>query len=156
MSPDEFTHPITKQFIQETENIDEFFVERYTTPTMTKEELEQSKLENHLSIPVRIINFPWNEEFEGLEFQIGQVNIEESEDKKTARLSYHYNVQKNPNELDIANQDETSKLTADNELLDVFIGRLVESLLYRMSQDEEFLQNAKENIEKEAGEGTDE
>lgn len=149
MTPDEYKYEGTKSFITDTASLDDFHVERYTVPAMTKEEFEEEVVgeKKGVAIPIRIFNFPWNEQFEGIELQIGKINIVETEDKQNAALTYEYRVLTNPNDLPFAQGDEDSRDNPDNELLDVFVGRVVESLLYRMSQDEEFLEKMGESVD---------
>lgn len=149
MKPEEYKYEATKTFIQDTEDLDDFQVERYTTPAMTSEEYQKFReQDNPGAIPIRIFNFPWNEKFEGTVIRIGKINIEDDEKSGTASLKYEYGLLNNPNELAIAADDEQSRDNPENELLDVFVGRVVESLLYRMSQDEEFLEKMGENVDK--------
>lgn len=139
MSPDDFKYVMSKQFVKDSDDLDKFRMEMFAKPTLTKEEYEKRD-DDSISMPLQLFHFPWNEKFEGLVFQVGKVNIEEIEEQQTAQLRYEYRVLNNPNELDLAEDHETSRDNPDNELLDVFIGRVIESLLYRMSQDEEFLE----------------
>lgn len=143
MQASDYKNELTQKFIDETQEIEEFYIEKYTKTLMTYEELQESKLADRNSIPLVIFNFPWNEQFEGLEFQIGKISIDKGDNGNT-QLTYHYHVLNNPTGLDIATDDEKeSRETADNELLDAFIGRLIESSLYRMTQDDEFLEKKK-------------
>lgn len=144
MTPSDFKYEKTKQFVEDTENLDDFEVERYTTPAMTPEEYQEFRKQADAgAIPIRIFNFPWNEDFEGIVLRIGKINIEEDKETQSAALKYEYGLMENPNNLQIAADEEESRDNPDNELLDVFVGRVVESLLYRMSQDEDFLEKVK-------------
>lgn len=148
MKPEEYKYDNTKKFIEDTSNVEEFHVERYTTPAMSAEEYEKfTQDKDRGAVPIKIFNFPWNEDFEGLVVQIGKINIAESEDGGSASLQYEYGVFENPNDLPLAKDDEESRDNPDNELLDVFIGRVVESLLYRMSRDEKFLEKVGETLD---------
>lgn len=148
MKPEDFKYETTQQFVKDSDKIEDFNPQVYTEidesfdKDLTKEEQESA-----VTVPLKITSFPWNPKFEGLVFMMGKVSINESEDGESAQLTYNYSVLKNPNELDLAqDEDEMSRDTEDNELLDVFIGRMVESMLYSMSQDKDFL----ERMEKEA------
>lgn len=151
MKAEDFKYEPTQQFVTDTENIDKFYMESYAKPAITKEEYEK-RVDDTVSMPLQIFNFPWNEEFVGLVVQVGRVNIREKEEEGVAELAYEYRVIANPNKLDLAEDSQESRDNPDNELLDTFIGRVIEALLYRMSQDKEFL----EKIEKEQKEQVEE
>lgn len=141
MKPNDFSYEATKQFVEDSTPVEEFDPDKYTKlDSSFDEELTIEEKENAVTVPLQITTFPWNPKFEGLVFMLGSVNVQENDDE-TASLTYNYTVLKNPNELELAtDEDVESRDTPDNELLDVFIGRMVESLLYKMSQDEQFLE----------------
>lgn len=149
MTAEEFKYDATKSFVNDTQDLNDFQLEKYTAPAMTPAEYEEycKQNQNTDTIPIRIFNFPWNENFEGLEVRIGKINIEEDKESGTASLRYEYTVLKNPNNVSIAEDHEQSRDNPDNELLDCFIGRVVESLLYRMSRDQEFLEKIGANVD---------
>jgi len=142
MSPNDFSYDTTKQFVEETTPVEDFDPSQYTKLDESFEnDLTKEEKENAVTVPLQITTFPWNPKFEGLVFMIGKVNVEENEEAETASLTYNYTVLKNPHELELAvDEEEESRDNPDNELLDCFIGRLVESLLYKMSQDKGFLE----------------
>lgn len=147
MKAEDFKYEPTQQFVTDTEDIDKFYMEKYAKPAITKEEYEKRE-SDEISMPLQIYNFPWNEEFVGLVVQVGRVNIRDKEEEGIAELAYEYRVIANPNKLDLAEDNEQSRDNPDNELLDTFIGRVIEALLYRMSQDKEFLEKVtKEKVE---------
>ena len=50
----------------------------------------------------------------------------------------------NPKDLPIAANNEISRDNEDNELLDAFIGRVIESSLVKMSNDKNFMKSVME------------
>ena len=50
----------------------------------------------------------------------------------------------NPKDLPIAENNEISRDNEDNELLDAFIGRVIESSLIKMSNDKDFMKSVME------------
>lgn len=137
----DFEFTVTQQFVEDTSPIEQFDPYQYTQLDESfNKELTDEEKQNAVTVPLKITSFPWNVKFEGIVFMIGKVGIDENDDD-TASLEYNYTVVSNPNELELAlSEEETSKRTEDNELLDVFIGRLVESLLHKMSNDDNFLE----------------
>ena len=142
MEASDFKYEATQQFVEDSSPVEEFDPNEYTKlDDSFEKDLTKEEKENAVTVPLQITTFPWNPKFEGLVFMIGKVNIEENEDGQTANLTYNYSVLSNPNELELSvGEDEESRDNPDNELLDCFIGRLVESLLYKMSQDQGFLE----------------
>lgn len=141
MKPNDFKYEKTQLFVEDTTPVEDFDPQQYTEIDESfHNDLTKEEQENAMTVPLKITAFPWNPDFEGLAFVMGKVDIQENSDG-LAELSYNYSVLKNPNELDLATEkDVESRDTADNELLDVFVGRMVESLLWKMSQDKDFLQ----------------
>jgi len=78
-----------------------------------------------------------------MSFVIGKIDVKENNDG-TASLSYNYNMLNNPKDLPIAANNEISRDNEDNELLDAFIGRVIESSLVKMSNDKNFMKSVME------------
>lgn len=145
MKQSDFSFDKAKKFVKDTSPVEEFDPNQYTEVDRDfNENLTDEEKQNAVTVPLKIISFPWNPKFEGTVFMMGKVDIQENDDQ-TAQLTYNYTVLKNPNNLELAvGVDEISENTEDNELLDVFIGRMVESLLYKMSNDKDFLEQMKQ------------
>lgn len=142
MTENDFKYEKTKLFVNDTEDLDDFNIGSYINVLTGDAKEEATPDEMTATYPVIIKSFPWNPKFEGLSFIISNVNIEEDEEGEGASLSYAYNLIGGAEELDLAQGDDTeSRDTPDNELLDAFIGRLIEGLLVQMSQDKEFMQS---------------
>ena len=63
----------------------------------------------------------------------------------------------NPKDLPIAENNEISRDNEDNELLDAFIGRVIESSLVKMSNDKDFMKAVmEEHVESVEGVVVDE
>ena len=99
--------------------------------------------DDNLTNPLIVRVFPWNEKFVGMSFVIGKIDVKENNDG-TASLSYNYNMLNNPKDLPIAENNEISRDNEDNELLDAFIGRVIESSLVKMSNDKNFMKSVME------------
>ena len=99
--------------------------------------------DDNLTNPLIVKDFPWNDEFVGMSFVIGKIDVKENNDG-TASLSYNYNMLNNPKDLPIAENNEISRDNEDNELLDAFIGRVIESSLIKMSNDKDFMKSVME------------
>ena len=99
--------------------------------------------DDNLTNPLIVRVFPWNEKFVGMSFVIGKIDVKENNDG-TASLSYSYNMLNNPKDLPIAANNEISRDNEDNELLDAFIGRVIESSLIKMSNDKNFMKSVME------------
>ena len=99
--------------------------------------------DDNLTNPLIVRVFPWNEKFVGMSFVIGKIDVKENNDG-TASLSYNYNMLNNPKDLPIAGNNEISRDNEDNELLDAFIGRVIESSLVKMSNDKNFMKSVME------------
>ena len=99
--------------------------------------------DDNLTNPLIVRVFPWNEKFVGMSFVIGKIDVKENNDG-TASLSYNYNMLNNPKDLPIAANNEISRDNEDNELLDAFIGRVIESSLVKMSNDKNFMKSVME------------
>ena len=91
-----------------------------------------------------------------MSFVIGKIDVKENNDG-TASLSYNYNMLNNPKDLPIAENNEISRDNEDNELLDAFIGRVIESSLIKMSNDKDFMKTVmEEHVESVEGVVVDE
>ena len=91
-----------------------------------------------------------------MSFVIGKIDVKENNDG-TASLSYNYNMLNNPKDLPIAENNEISRDNEDNELLDAFIGRVIESSLIKMSNDKDFMKSVmEEHVESVEGVVVDE
>ena len=141
MTSNDFTYGKTKTFIDET-NIDTFDPFEYLQVVPVKDKNIED--DDNLTNPLIVQSFPWNEEFVGMSFVIGKIDVKENNDG-TASLSYGYNMLNNPKDLPIAENNEISRDNEDNELLDAFIGRVIESSLVRMSNDKDFMKTVMEN-----------
>ena len=135
MNSNDFTYKKAKTFINETD-VDTFDPFEYleVVPVKDKNIEDDENITNPLIVRV----FPWNEEFVGMSFVIGKIDVKENNDG-TASLSYNYNMLNNPKDLPIAENNEISRDNEDNELLDAFIGRVIESSLIKMSNDKDFM-----------------
>jgi hypothetical protein len=125
--------------MKEIENmtVEEMVIENYIMP-LPEEKIKEMKIElsEEDTLPMMIYNFPWNDKFRGIVFVIKDIKIEEpKEGEDGAQLFYRYAVISNPNNLDISlESDDDSRMTEDNHTLDIFVGRVIESLLDRMSK----------------------
>lgn len=137
MKPEDFKYEKTQLFVADTDNVEEFMLEQYIDVVAT----EKPPAEQTATYPVVIKSFPWEPRFEGLSFIVSNVDITEDEEGAGAQLSYVYNVISGGDDLDIVRDDSASRDTPDNELLDVFIGRVIENLLFKMTQDKEFMES---------------
>ena len=153
MNSNDFTYKKAKTFINETDvdTIDPFeYLE--VVPVKDKNIEDDENITNPLIVRV----FPWNEEFVGMSFVIGKIDVKENNDG-TASLSYNYNMLNNPKDLPIAENNEISRDNEDNELLDAFIGRVIESSLIKMSNDKDFMKAVmEEHVESVEGVVVDE
>ena len=141
MTSNDFTYGKTKTFIDET-NIDTFDPFEYLQVVPVKDKNIED--DDNLTNPLIVQTFPWNESFVGMSFVIGKIDVKENNDG-TASLSYGYNMLNNPKDLPIAENNEISRDNEDNELLDAFIGRVIESSLVRMSNDKDFMKAVMED-----------
>ena len=141
MNSNDFTYKKAKTFINETD-VDTFDPFEYleVVPVKDKNIEDDENITNPLIVRV----FPWNEEFVGMSFVIGKIDVKENNDG-TASLSYNYNMLNNPKDLPIAENNEISRDNEDNELLDAFIGRVIESSLVKMSNDKGFMKAVMED-----------
>ena len=135
MNSNDFTYKKTKTFINETD-IDTFDPFEYLEVVPVKDKNIED--DDNITNPLIVRVFPWNEEFVGMSFVIGKIDVKENNDG-TASLSYNYNMLNNPKDLPIAENNEISRDNEDNELLDAFIGRVIESSLVKMSNDKDFM-----------------
>ncbi len=153
MNSNDFTYKKAKTFINETD-VDTFDPFEYleVVPVKDKNIEDDENITNPLIVRV----FPWNEEFVGMSFVIGKIDVKENNDG-TASLSYNYNMLNNPKDLPIAENNEISRDNEDNELLDAFIGRVIESSLIKMSNDKDFMKAVmEEHVESVEGVVVDE
>ena len=153
MNSNDFTYKKAKTFINETD-VDTFDPFEYleVVPVKDKNIEDDENITNPLIVRV----FPWNEEFVGKSFVIGKIDVKENNDG-TASLSYNYNMLNNPKDLPIAENNEISRDNEDNELLDAFIGRVIESSLIKMSNDKDFMKAVmEEHVESVEGVVVDE
>ena len=137
MNSDDFTYKKTKAFMDDTD-IDTFDPFEYLEVVPVKDKNIED--DDNLTNPLIVKQFPWNEQFVGMSFVIGKIDVKEHNDG-TASLSYNYNMLNNPKDLPIAANNEISRDNEDNELLDAFIGRVIESSLIKMSNDKEFMKS---------------
>ena len=135
MNSNDFTYKKTKTFINETD-VDTFDPFEYLEVVPIKDKNIED--DDNITNPLIVRVFPWNEEFVGMSFVIGKIDVKENNDG-TASLSYNYNMLNNPKDLPIAENNEISRDNEDNELLDAFIGRVIESSLVKMSNDKDFM-----------------
>ena len=148
MNSNDFTYKKTKTFINETD-VDTFDPFEYLEVVPVKDKNIED--DDNLTNPLIVKEFPWNEEFVGMSFVIGKIDVKENNDG-TASLSYNYNMLNNPKDLPIAENNEISRDNEDNELLDAFIGRVIESSLVKMSNDKDFMKEVmKEHVESVEG-----
>ena len=153
MNSNDFTYKKTKTFINETD-VDTFDPFEYLEVVPVKDKNIED--DDNLTNPLIVRVFPWNEEFVGMSFVIGKINVKENNDG-TASLSYNYNMLNNPKDLPIAENNEISRDNEDNELLDAFIGRVIESSLIKMSNDKDFMKAVmEEHVESVEGVVVDE
>jgi len=153
MNSDDFTYKKTKTFIDET-NVETFDPFEYLEVVPVKDKNIED--DDNLTNPLIVRVFPWNEEFVGMSFVIGKIDVKENNDG-TASLSYNYNMLNNPKDLPIAENNEISRDNEDNELLDAFIGRVIESSLIKMSNDKDFMKTVmEEHVESVEGVVVDE
>ena len=113
-----------------------FAIEEYATPVPEdeREKFGISEKDDHATLALYVHNFPWDKRFEGVVFSVQDISVDEEEDH--AKLNFRYKVFSNPNDLEIQKDDDAESLkTEDNEILDIFVGRMIESLLIRMSKD---------------------
>ena len=153
MNSNDYTYKKAKTFINETD-VDTFDPFEYleVVPVKDKNIEDDENITNPLIVRV----FPWNEEFVGMAFVIGKIDVKENNDG-TASLSYNYNMLNNPKDLPIAENNEISRDNEDNELLDAFIGRVIESSLIKMSNDKDFMKTVmEEHVESVEGVVVDE
>ena len=135
MNSNDFTYKKTKAFMRETD-VDTFDPFEYLEVVPVKDKNIED--DDNLTNPLIVKEFPWNEEFVGMSFVIGKIDVKENNDG-TASLSYNYNMLNNPKDLPIAANNEISRDNEANELLDAFIGRVIESSLVKMSNDKDFM-----------------
>ena len=148
MNSNDFTYKKTKTFINETD-VDTFDPFEYLEVVPVKDKNIED--DDNITNPLIVRVFPWNEEFVGMSFVIGKIDVKENNDG-TASLSYNYNMLNNPKDLPIAENNEISRDNEDNELLDAFIGRVIESSLVKMSNDKDFMKEVmKEHVESVEG-----
>ena len=140
MRAEDFTYKKTKKFMNET-NTDTFDPFEYLEVVPVKDKNIED--DDNLTNPLIVRVFPWNEKFVGMSFVIGKIDVKENNDG-TASLSYNYNMLNNPKDLPIAANNEISRYNEDNELLDAFIGRVIESSLVKMSNDKNFMKSVME------------
>jgi len=153
MNSNDFTYKKTKTFINETD-VDTFDPFEYLEVVPVKDKNIED--DDNLTNPLIVRVFPWNEEFVGMSFVIGKIDVKENNDG-TASLSYNYNMLNNPKDLPIAENNEISRDNEDNELLDAFIGRVIESSLIKMSNDKDFMKAVmEEHVESVEGVVVDE
>jgi hypothetical protein len=153
MNSNDFTYKKTKTFINETD-VDTFDPFEYLEVVPVKDKNIED--DDNLTNPLIVRVFPWNEEFVGMSFVIGKIDVKENNDG-TASLSYNYNMLNNPKDLPIAENNEISRDNEDNELLDAFIGRVIESSLIKMSNDKDFMKSVmEEHVESVEGVVVDE
>ena len=141
MNSNDFTYKKTKTFINETD-VDTFDPFEYLEVVPIKDKNIED--DDNITNPLIVRVFPWNEEFVGMSFVIGKIDVKENNDG-TASLSYNYNMLNNPKDLPIAENNEISRDNEDNELLDAFIGRVIESSLVKMSNDKGFMKAVMED-----------
>jgi len=148
MNSNDFTYKKTKAFMRETD-VDTFDPFEYLEVVPVKDKNIED--DDNLTNPLIVKEFPWNEEFVGMSFVIGKIDVKENNDG-TASLSYNYNMLNNPKDLPIAANNEISRDNEANELLDAFIGRVIESSLVKMSNDKDFMKEVmKEHVESVEG-----
>ena len=148
MNSNDFTYKKTKTFMNETD-VDTFDPFEYLEVVPVKDKNIED--DDNLTNPLIVKDFPWNEEFVGMSFVIGKIDVKENDDG-TASLSYNYNMLNNPKDLPIAANNEISRDNEANELLDAFIGRVIESSLVKMSNDKDFMKEVmKEHVESVEG-----
>lgn len=148
MNSNDFTYKKTKTFMNETD-VDTFDPFEYLEVVPVKDKNIED--DDNLTNPLIVKEFPWNEEFVGMSFVIGKIDVKENDDG-TASLSYNYNMLNNPKDLPIAANNEISRDNEANELLDAFIGRVIESSLVKMSNDKDFMKEVmKEHVESVEG-----
>ena len=153
MNSNDFTYKKTKRFINETD-VDTFDPFEYLEVVPVKDKNIED--DDNITNPLIVRVFPWNEEFVGMSFVIGKIDVKENNDG-TASLSYNYNMLNNPKDLPIAENNEISRDNEDNELLDAFIGRVIESSLVKMSNDKGFMKAVmEEHVESVEGVVVDE
>ena len=153
MNSNDFTYKKTKTFINETD-VDTFDPFEYLEVVPVKDKNIED--DDNITNPLIVRVFPWNEEFVGMSFVIGKIDVKENNDG-TASLSYNYNMLNNPKDLPIAENNEISRDNEDNELLDAFIGRVIESSLIKMSNDKDFMKAVmEEHVESVEGVVVDE
>ena len=153
MNSNDFTYKKTKTFINETD-VDTFDPFEYLEVVPVKDKNIED--DDNITNPLIVRVFPWNEEFVGMSFVIGKIDVKENNDG-TASLSYNYNMLNNPKDLPIAENNEISRDNEDNELLDAFIGRVIESSLVKMSNDKGFMKTVmEEHVESVEGVVVDE
>ncbi len=140
MNSNDFTYKKTKTFMDDTDS-DTFDAFEYLEVVPVKDKNIED--DDNLTNPLIIKDFPWNEEFVGMSFVIGKIDVKEN-NNGTASLSYNYNMLNNPKDLPIAENNEISRDNEDNELLDAFIGRVIESSLIKMSNDKDFMKSVME------------
>ena len=140
MNSNDFTYKKTKTFMNETD-VDTFDPFEYLEVVPVKDKNIED--DDNLTNPLIVKEFPWNEEFVGMSFVIGKIDVKENNDG-TASLSYNYNMLNNPKDLPIAANNEISRDNEANELLDAFIGRVIESSLVKMSNDKDFMKSVME------------
>ena len=153
MNSNDFTYKKAKTFINETD-VDTFDPFEYLEVVPIKDKNIED--DDNITNPLIVRVFPWNEEFVGMSFVIGKIDVKENNDG-TASLSYNYNMLNNPKDLPIAENNEISRDNEDNELLDAFIGRVIESSLIKMSNDKDFMKAVmEEHVESVEGVVVDE
>lgn len=115
--------------------VEEMIIENFVVPVPEEryEELGLKNINDADTLPLVIHNFPWNEGFTGLVFSISDIKLNESEEEDSTELFFRYDVHSNPKGLPIAlgDNDESIK-TEENNMLDLFVGRVIESMLDRM------------------------
>ena len=140
MNSSDFTYKKTKAFMDDTDTATFDPFEYLEVVPVKDKNIED---DDNLTNPLIVKDFPWNEEFVGMSFVIGKIDVKENNDG-TASLSYNYNMLNNPKDLPIAENNEISRDNEDNELLDAFIGRVIESSLVKMSNDKDFMKSVME------------
>jgi len=149
---EEIKYESLEKFYNDTAEIEKFEPTEYVNISGSEEDLSKEDKVNAISLPMEIKKFPWFEKMVGVIFIIGQIDVVEPEDPNDqyAELRFDYRVVHNPNELELAKDDEPeSRDTEANALLDGFIGRMVESILTRMASDKDLMKRIEEenNIE---------
>lgn len=126
---EEMVEDIKSKMVPGEINIDEYVqVNVDETEGAPKEQAENTSL--------TILSFPWDTRMEGVEFKVGNVSLRENEDE-SASLYFNYDVLSSPN---ITLEEETTEHT----VLDHFVGRVIECLIYDMAKDDDFMKKMEE------------